>query len=167
VLILPVAIELPMALLTHAAHGGFWLGLALGAGVGAAWALFDSPPRHVETWRTGAEGEKDTARRLRPLLKKGWALFNDIETEHGNIDHLLVGPAGVFMLESKRLVEWPAWRAPGSSSGGTRILRRGMTTRASPAGVDSLVGSQAPPRHPHLEDLCGVNRQRPRVCQMP
>jgi hypothetical protein len=85
VLILPVAIELPMALLTHAAHGGFWLGLALGAGVGAAWALFDSPPRHVETWRTGAEGEKDTARRLRPLLKKGWALFNDIETEHGNI----------------------------------------------------------------------------------
>jgi hypothetical protein len=40
---------------------------------------------------------------LRALLNHGWTLFNDIDTEHGNIDHVLVGPAGVFMLESKRL----------------------------------------------------------------
>jgi hypothetical protein len=65
--------------------------------------LFDSPPAHIERWRTGSEGEKATARCLRPLLKHGWTLFNDIETDHGNIDHVLVGPAGVFMLESKRL----------------------------------------------------------------
>ena len=65
--------------------------------------LFDSPPAHIERWRTGADGEKATARQLRPLLKQGWALYHDIEIEHGNIDHVLVGPAGVFMLESKRL----------------------------------------------------------------
>jgi hypothetical protein len=28
-------------------------------------------------------------------------LFNDIDTGRGNIDHVLVGPAGVFLLESK------------------------------------------------------------------
>ena len=99
---LPIVIELPIALLTHASHGGFWAGLALGIRAGAAWVLFDSPPHHIESWRTGADGERATERQLRPLLRQGWTLFHDIETAYGNIDHVLVGPAGVFMLESKR-----------------------------------------------------------------
>jgi hypothetical protein len=103
VLLAPIAVELPIALLTHAQYRGFWAGVALGAGVGAAMVIFDSPPGYIERWRTGSDGEKATARQLRPLLKRGWALFNDIETEHGNIDHILVGPAGVFLLEAKRL----------------------------------------------------------------
>jgi hypothetical protein len=82
---------------------GLLVGFALGAGAAAAMVLFDSPPAHIERWRSGAEGEKATARKLRPLLDHGWTLLNDIETEHGNIDHVVVGPAGVFMLESKRL----------------------------------------------------------------
>jgi hypothetical protein len=101
--VVPIAIELPIVLLTHAPHRGFWLGVALGAGVTAACLLFDSPPAHIERWRIGAEGEKSTARSLRPLIRAGWELFNDIETGYGNIDHVLVGPAGVFLLESKRL----------------------------------------------------------------
>ena len=102
VLIVPLAVELPIALLTHAPHAGLWVGVGLGAGLGAAMVLFDSPPPDIESWRIGSEGEKATARCLRPLLSQGWMLFNDIETEHGNLDHVLVGPAGVFMLESKR-----------------------------------------------------------------
>jgi len=103
VAVLPIAIELPIALFTHAPHRGFWTGLGLGAGLAAALVLFDSPPAHVERWRSGADGEKSTARTLRPLLSRGWTLFNDIPTGHGNIDHVLVGPPGIFMLESKRL----------------------------------------------------------------
>jgi len=103
VFVTPIAVALPIALLTHAAHTGFWAGFALGAGAGAALLMFDSPPAHIERWRTGSDGEKATTRQLRPLLKQGWALYNDIETEHGNIDHVLVGPAGIFMLGSKRL----------------------------------------------------------------
>jgi Nuclease-related domain len=103
VAILPVAVELPIALLTHPSHQGFWIGMGIGAGTAAALVLFDSPPAHIERWRSGADGEKSTARALRPLLRRGWKLFNDINTGHGNIDHVLVGPAGVFMLESKRL----------------------------------------------------------------
>lgn len=103
VAILPIAVELPIALLTHPSHRGFWIGIGIGAGAAAALVLFDSPPAHIERWRSGADGEKSTARTLRPLLRCGWELFNDIPTVHGNIDHVLVGPAGIFMLESKRL----------------------------------------------------------------
>jgi hypothetical protein len=103
VLVVPIAIQLPIALLTHASHSGFSAGIALGAGAGAVMVLFDSPPTYIERWRTGSDGEKATARQVQPLLTHGWTLFNDIETEHSNIDHVLVGPAGVFMLESKRL----------------------------------------------------------------
>ena len=103
VFILPIAIELPIALITQAPNAGFWVGVGLGAGAAAALVLFDSPPAHIERWRIGSDGEKATARQLRPLLRQGWTLFNDVGTEHGNIDHVLIGPAGVFMLESKRL----------------------------------------------------------------
>jgi len=103
VLVVPIAVELPIAMATHPSHPAFWIGFGLGAGLAAAMVLFDSPPGHIEKWRIGSDGEKATARQLRPLLKPGWTLFNDIETSHGNIDHVLVGPAGIFMLESKRL----------------------------------------------------------------
>jgi hypothetical protein len=81
----------------------FWIGFGPGAGAAAALVLFDSPPGHIERWRTGFDGEKATSRQLAPLVKSGWTLFNDIDTKHGNIDHVIVGPAGVFLLESKRL----------------------------------------------------------------
>lgn len=101
--VIPISIELPIVMLTHAPHAGFWVGVGLGAGTAAAMVLFDSPSAHIERWRIGADGEKATSRQLRPLLKRGWTLFNDIATGQGNVDHVLVGPAGVFVLESKRL----------------------------------------------------------------
>ncbi len=100
--LLPVAVEAPVALLINR-DLGFIFGFGLGAGMATVLILFDSPPARVENWRTGAEGEKATARALRPLLRNGWVLFNDIDTGHGNIDHVLVGPPGVFLLKSKRL----------------------------------------------------------------
>jgi Nuclease-related domain len=118
VFLVPLAIALPIGLLTRPPHRGFLFGVALGLGAGAALLLFDSPPFHVEKWRIGSDGEKATARHLRPLLRNGWTLFNDIETEYGNIDHVLVGPAGVFMLESKRLA------GQVSVASGKLILRR-------------------------------------------
>lgn len=66
-------------------------------------ALLDTPPHHIERWRTGAEGERQTARAARPLTRRGWVLLNDLPLAYGNIDHVLIGPPGVFLLETKNL----------------------------------------------------------------
>jgi hypothetical protein len=88
----------------------WFLGLALGALVAIYIALRDSPPAHIERWRTGAEGELRTARTLAPLRRHGCVLLHDLPDRRssernlkGNIDHVVVSTAGVFLLDSKRL----------------------------------------------------------------
>lgn len=36
-------------------------------------------------------------------MRQGWHVFNDIDIRHGNIDHALIGPPGVFVLDTKSL----------------------------------------------------------------
>ena len=79
-------------------------GVVVGAAVAAYAVLADSPPAYVENWRTGAEGERKTARRLRALSKGQWLVVHDVDAGRGNYDHILVGPAGVFLIDTK----WPA-----------------------------------------------------------
>ena len=75
--------------------------------VGASAAIYclarDPPPAFVETGRRGAEGERATARVLGPLRREGWQLFHDLDTGHGNRDHVAIGPTGVYLLDSKKL----------------------------------------------------------------
>jgi Nuclease-related domain len=79
------------------------LGIGLGIAITMTMVFFDSPPHHIERWRHGAEGEQATARALRRLVGGGWTLVHDVDTGHGNLDHILVGPPGVFLLETKKL----------------------------------------------------------------
>jgi hypothetical protein len=81
-----------------------WLaGMVTGAFV-ALWIAFrEMPPRYVETWREGAEGEQKAEKTLRPLERAGWQVVHDVQTGHGNYDHIAVGPSGVYLLESKNL----------------------------------------------------------------
>src|SRR6266536_1462083 len=53
-------------------------------------------------WRRGAKGEQRTARRLR-RLGRGWTVFHDlaIPGSRANVDHLVIGPPGVFLVDSK------------------------------------------------------------------
>ena len=77
-------------------------GMCAGAGY-AMWLLVrDQVPRHIEKWLEGAEGERKTAKVLKPLEKQGWTVAHDLQGEYGNVDHLLVGPGGVFLLDSKQ-----------------------------------------------------------------
>ena len=76
--------------------GGVMMGMALGL-----WAwVRDTPPPYVEAWQRGHEGETKTAAEL-ARLPGSWRVFHDIQTGRGNYDHIAVGPAGVFLLESK------------------------------------------------------------------
>ncbi len=53
-------------------------------------------------WLWGVEGERRTGAALE-RLGPDWHCEHDIEHEHGNWDHVLVGPPGVFLLDSKAL----------------------------------------------------------------
>ncbi len=96
----------PVLLLTFVGAGlpRPW-GWMAGSVFGAFWTLWlvtrDAVPRHIEQWLDGAEGEKRTEKRLRSLEARGWVVAHDLEAKYGNIDHFVVGPSGVFLLDSK------------------------------------------------------------------
>jgi Nuclease-related domain len=81
---------------------GWLAGMSFGLGTGVWIVLRDSPPAYVENWQTGAEGERKTAAALHPLEREGWTILHDIDSGRGNYDHILIGAAGVFMLDSKK-----------------------------------------------------------------
>jgi hypothetical protein len=65
-----------------------------------SWARL--APRTI-AWRRGAAGERRTARLLDSLERQGWAILHDlaIPGSRANIDHLAIGPGGVFVIDSK------------------------------------------------------------------
>jgi hypothetical protein len=81
----------------------FVAGLLAGGAVTLYLWIRDEPPEHVRRHGEGAAGERATARVLQPLLDEGWRVVHDIDTGRGNRDHVLVGPPGVFLLDSKKL----------------------------------------------------------------
>ena len=82
------------------------LGLILSglATVVAAWALRFRPSPEARAWRQGAVGERRTARLLGPLERQGWAVLHDLALpgSRANIDHLVIGPGGVLVIDSKQ-----------------------------------------------------------------
>jgi hypothetical protein len=51
--------------------------------------------------KLGAEGERSVAFQLDALRAKGYQVFHDFLGAGFNIDHVLIGPAGVFTIETK------------------------------------------------------------------
>jgi hypothetical protein len=82
------------------------LGLVVGglAAVVAGWGLRFRPSPDAVAWRRGAAGERRTARLLGPLERQGWAVLHDlaVPASQANIDHLAIGPGGVFAIDSKQ-----------------------------------------------------------------
>ena len=114
VLVLPLGV--------YAAEHPEWrwgFGFAAGACVAVMIALRDSPPGYIASWEEGSWAEQSTAKELRPLRNQGWTVMHDRRDKRGdgkgNFDHVLVGPAGVFLLDSKR---WP----------GTTTIENGVPT---------------------------------------
>ena len=70
----------------------------------AAWALRFRPSPEARAWRRGAVGERRTARLLGPLERHGWAILHDLALpgSPANIDHLMIGPGGVLVIDSKQ-----------------------------------------------------------------
>jgi hypothetical protein len=80
-----------------------WLAGLLAA-AGAAWTLRFQAAQPTRAWRDGARGERATARRLRYLERAGYTVLHDLAAPGGraNIDHLVIGPSELFVIDSKR-----------------------------------------------------------------
>jgi Nuclease-related domain len=49
----------------------------------------------------GATGEEQVGGLLDGLADRGWHAIHDVSLGHGNVDHVLIGPGGVFTVETK------------------------------------------------------------------
>jgi Nuclease-related domain len=91
-----------VAVLLLDGHPLSWIAGGAAGAFAAAWAVVrDEPPAYIEHWREGAEGERKTAKELKPLLQAGFHVVHDVQLRYGNYDHVVVGPSGVFLLETK------------------------------------------------------------------
>lgn len=56
----------------------------------------------VDSWLQGARGEESVGAVLDGLRADGWRTIHDVTASmRGNVDHILVGPGGVFAVETK------------------------------------------------------------------
>ena len=80
-------------------------GLAgLAAAVLVGWRLRFRPSEQARTWRRGAAGERRTVRLLDRLTRDGYVVFHDLAVpgSDANVDHLVIGRSGVFVIDTKQ-----------------------------------------------------------------
>ena len=99
--------------------------LAAGALALLAWAAGTWTCRRVEeldkeraNWQRGADGEDVVGRELGRFPGE-FRVINDLTTPFGNLDHAVVGPTGVFLLDTKN------WRGVVSADGQGELLLNG------------------------------------------
>src|SRR5579872_1336334 len=97
----------------------------------AVWWRVQSSAKTVTLLRAGAEGEREVAAILE-TLPDGFVVLHDLmvptKTGRREVDHVVLGPTGVFVLETKR---WGGVLTPGESVW-VQEGRRGRRTYSSP-----------------------------------
>lgn len=79
-----------------------WLFTFIALGM-AAWALSRVPSRWQDLGaiNQGRKGEMHVGQQLETLRRLDFHVFHDIPGDRWNIDHVLIGPRGVFAIETK------------------------------------------------------------------
>lgn len=92
--------------------------------------------RRVESFFKGARGEERVARLLAGL-PDGYHVFNDFVAGSCHVDHVVVGPAGVFCVETKN------WMAPVTVEDRCILVGGRLPSRAPDAQVSMEVDAVA------------------------
>jgi hypothetical protein len=95
---------------------------------------------HSLRWAWGAWGEQWTAEELEKL-DDGWRVYHDIPDGRGNWDHVVVGPAGVFVVDTKHVSEPAIVDADGLRYG--RLRAGGSSCRGSAVRMKELIEREA------------------------
>lgn len=81
----------------------FWIAtscaLIIGLGVLAWWSVRSF--QRIQRLRLALDGEMAAGEALNHLMRRGYYVFHDIPGANYNIDHAIVGPNGVFAVETK------------------------------------------------------------------
>jgi hypothetical protein len=81
-----------------------WLFTAIAVLICCFAAIKIARIRHrVRILRQGEEGEKAVGQYLEALREKGYKVLHDIVAGNFNLDHVLVGPSGVYVIETKTI----------------------------------------------------------------
>jgi hypothetical protein len=81
-----------------------WLSTAV-AGIAVAWAAWKivRGRRRAPQLRLGRDGERAVAQYLEWFRTREFFVFHDIPNGDANIDHVLIGPRGLYTIETKTL----------------------------------------------------------------
>jgi len=88
----------------------------------------------LKNLRQAMEGERVVGQFLERLRQDGFQVFHDVVGDGFNVDHVLIGPPGVFTVETK------TWSKP--ASGNAQVVFDGETLK---------IGSFAPDRDPIVQ----------------
>jgi hypothetical protein len=91
----------------------------------------NSAVKRAKQLRLGARGEMAVGQRLEELRAKGYRVYHDIAKGDYNIDHVLIGPGGVFIIETKT-VSKPAKGDARVTYDGQRVLVNGHEPDRNP-----------------------------------
>jgi len=114
---------LPLAWLRGLGRSVILLLVALGIWALDKWgsAKLEAHEKKRDNMLRGAGGENRVAQVL-SKLSDDFCVINDLSTPHGNIDHVVVGPTGVFVLDAK------AWRGIVAADGKGELFLNGKPT---------------------------------------
>jgi hypothetical protein len=87
--------------------------------------------RRIRSLRLGMDGEKAVGQFLESLRSRGCRVFHDIVGNGFNIDHVVIGPRGVFTIETKTFSK-PARGQATAECDGERILFNGLEPDRNP-----------------------------------
>jgi len=112
---------LPVPALSATQAGFLFLALAVVLALFIGWSA-----RRLRSFLKGAEGEEKVARVL-SFLPTNHTVFNDLELEEqgADFDHIVVAPAGIFVIETKN------WSGDITFENG-QVLYNGQTPSRSP-----------------------------------
>lgn len=87
----------------------FWIVIAFCffASLGLGFVAFRRFVRAIVPLETGLHGERAVAFVLKDLERQGYFVFHDVPSLHrpeeANIDHVVIGPSGVYAIETKTI----------------------------------------------------------------
>lgn len=87
-------------------RAAMWITLGPSIVISAIWAAvlgfrLNRISREREDYRLGFDGERFVGEELSRLIAHGYEVWHDVPFDGFNIDHVLVGPPGVFSVETK------------------------------------------------------------------